>query len=336
MLTLTETLRIARKLERVWAARAQSAPAPPLDWSPFETSLTAVRQAEHRIQLARRHRLTHIVTRLQENFSHQLEEFARQVDALRVGTPAPAVAAPDLTHWVGEVRQLGTEFGGLTVRWPVGVLRVVTESVELEDVTLGPFAIEFGWSVPHRRAFEVVALDPNPATGKREIVHPHVEGRRLCTGEATQPILRALDEGRLADACLLVQSVLQNYNPHSAYVALEEWDGFRCARCAHRGPARDRDDCPSCDDPLCRNCADSCARCSETRCSDCLQSCDVCSEACCGGCLHRTPSERSVCSECRTDCPACGITVATDEIADERCRACALIPSSPLEMTHVH
>src|SRR3569623_1739472 len=149
------------------------------------------------------------------------------------------------------------------------------------------------------RAFEVGALEPHPATGRDEVVHPHVEGRRLCAGDAGEPLSQALDAGRLADAFLLVRSVLATYNANSPYVPLAEWHGFACADCGRHCDSSDRSTCERCDASLCDNCSSSCARCSRTHCDSCLEPCDVCRDSHCSGCLADTASGRSVCRESR-------------------------------------
>ena len=214
----------------------------------------------------------------------------------------------------------------MEVRWPEQVVRVVTESIALEGVQLGPFAVEFSWA-PGRcfrgvRSFEVIALEPNPAAGRDEVVHPHVDGRRLCPGDAAEPTRLALDAGRLADAFLLVRSVLTTYNADSPFVPLAAWDGFHCGDCGRHGHEMDRSSCSGCSTDLCDDCAGSCNRCSESHCTDCLLACAVCDERRCRGCLVTTPSERLVCPDCRAECTACGRRFAADELTDGLCSAC--------------
>src|SRR5205823_4305613 len=140
----------------------------------------------------------------------------------------PATPPTGVATRVAEVRQLEAEFGAVEVRWADRVLRAVTGPVVLRGVPLGPFAIDYNWDRagrdPAARCFAVVALDPRPAAGRDEVTHPHVENDALCAGDAAGPLDRAVADGRLADAFLLVRSVLTTYNPASAYVPLAEWD----------------------------------------------------------------------------------------------------------------
>ncbi|MBX9583969.1 MAG: hypothetical protein K2X87_27025 [Gemmataceae bacterium] len=318
MLALTLALRLARRLDAAWAAQAQ----PPLDpgpaWRALDARLAEAHRARHRVGLAAVARLTLTLPRLTAELTARLDDLARQVEQLRAGYVTPAARAPDLADWVAEVRQLEAEFGAAEVKWADRVIRVVTEPVVLRGVPLGPFAVEFAWDRAGRenaaRCFDVVALDPHPASGRDEVTHPHVDGDTLCAGDAATPLAQAVADGRLADAFLLVRSVLTTYNPRSAYVPLAEWDGFSCADCGRRADRDDRCSCGACDRDLCEDCADSCAACSETRCGDCLEPCDVCSARHCRGSLDDTPSGRAVCPDCLATCARCSASVPRDEL----------------------
>ena len=318
MLPIHLALRLARRLHAAWAARDQPPSDPDRAWRSLDARLAEARRARHRVRLATAAGLTLTLPRLTAELTARLADLARQVEQLRVEYPAPAVRAPDPGEWVAEVRQLEAEFGAVEVRWADRVLRVVTDPVVLRGVPLGPFAVEFGWDrVGHEKAvrcFDVVALDPHPAAGRDEVTHPHVEGHTLCAGDATVPLAQAVADGRLADAFLLVRSVLTTYNPRSAYVPLAEWEGFACADCGRRADREDRSTCEACDRDLCGDCADSCAGCAETRCGDCLESCDVCSVRHCRGSLDTTPAGRAVCPSCFAACARCSVAVPRDEL----------------------
>lgn len=318
MLPLPLVLRLARRLHAAWAAHAQPPPDPGPAWRALDAVLAAAHRARRRVRLAAAAGLTLTLPRLTAELTARLDDLARQVEQLRAGYATPAARAPDLTEWAAEVRQLEAEFGAVEVKWADRVIRVTTESVVLRGVPLGPFAVEFGWDRAGRekaaRCFEVVALDPHPASGRDEVTHPHVEGNTLCAGDAAVPLARAMADGRLADAFLLVRSVLTTYNPRSAYVPLAEWDGFCCADCGRRANRDDQCTCGACDRDLCEDCADSCATCSETRCGDCLEPCDVCSARHCRGSLDTTPSGRAVCPDCLAACERCSASVPTDDL----------------------
>jgi hypothetical protein len=214
------------------------------------------------------------------------------------------------------------------VRWREKVLRVVTGPVALRGVDLGPFALEFHWGRdradrPARR-FAVVALDPNPAAGREGVVHPHVEGEALCAGEAAEPLGRALTDGRLADAFLLVRSVLTTYNPDSAFVPLAAWSGAPCGDCGRRVDPEDASACAGCGADLCAACGGACAACAESRCEGCLEPCAACRAGCCPGCLEATAAGREVCPACTRACTGCGTRAPADERtgAERLCPAC--------------
>lgn len=278
-------LRLARKLHDIWAARPCPCADPVAAWQRFQSALSAATRTRDQWQLAMRGGLRHTTARLRDLLQDQLEHLARQLGQLQSEHAVRPPSAPDLGEWVQELQQLEEEFGAAEVRWTDQVLRVVTESIVLEQIDLGPFAIELDWGSARRfsgaRSFDVIALDPHPAAGRESVVHPHVEGRRLCPGDASAPLHQAVDEGRLADAFLLVHSALTSYNAFSAFVPLAEWNGFHCAECGRRGDPGARSVCAGCDRDLCQECSDACAHCSEQRCPVCLTRCSVCDDRFC-------------------------------------------------------
>lgn len=328
MLSLALTLRLARRLEAARAAHD----GPPADveasWKTLEDRFDRLRRARHRLRLAIETGLHLIGPRLTADLLVRLDEVCRYLEPLRRDSLTSASHIPSLGEWLAEVRQLEAEFGAVEVRWREAEIRVVTEPVTLRGVELGSFAIAFGWDRVGRtsaaRCFEVMALEPNPAAGRDEVTHPHVQGVELCAGDATRPLERALADGRLGDAFLIVRSVLTTYNPASAYVLLAEWDGVACADCGRRVDPDDRSACEGCDADLCESCSGSCATCPAPRCASCLGTCDTCRAACCPGCLLTTASSRAVCPECRAACSHCAAIVAREELTDGTwlCPAC--------------
>ena len=210
---------------------------------------------------------------------------------------------------------------------------------------MGPFAIQFFWErlsgALNWRCFDVVALEPNPSGASEDVTHPHVRHGKLCAGDATAPLQKALGEGRLADAFQLIRGVLLTYNPDSPYAPLETWEGARCHDCGYTAPADELRYCEACGHDYCEECASSCGSCSETRCTGCLERCAVCQDCSCGGCLEETTaSERGCCLSCRRTCGACAAVFAGDEAADNStlCPACRTEPAAddppaPIEPT---
>jgi hypothetical protein len=94
--------------------------------------------------------------------------------------------------------------------------------------------------------FSIIALEPNPAAGRPDVTHPHVIEKRLCAGDAVNPIRTALESGRLAtengerlkhfgDVRTAVKLFLRWLNPYSATCPVRS--GWRCLA---NGPGQSR------------------------------------------------------------------------------------------------
>lgn len=323
MLTLTNRVRLAVRLQTAWRAAA------PQDltqtWRRFERAVTTIHQARHRLALATCHHLTLILPDLAAELHAALATLAERIEDLRVESAVPDSPGPDLRAWIADLGQLGDEFDDLTVPKRGTTFQVVTDPITLDAVDLGRFTISLDWSqaarTPGAPCFRILARQPRPAAGRADTVHPHVQDHRLCAGDAAEALTIALREGRLADAFLIVHSVLTTYNPRSAYAPLEAWDGTPCSECDRVVVQDERFSCEGCDADLCEECSGSCSVCSATRCGTCLEKCPVCEDACCPGCLCATASDRRVCPSCRETCSGCNAQVAADEI-DEATRLC--------------
>ena len=318
MLPTRHALRLARRLHAAWAGR-DPPPDPDGAWRAFESRAARAAALRRRVRLAADRGLTRAAARLADELAARLDDLARHAAHLRAAYDPPP-PPPDLGHWAREVGQLEAEFGPVTVRWADRAVRVATDPVVLGGVGLGPFAIEFFWDrvagEPAARCFDAVALDPHPAAGRDEVVHPHVQGTTLCPGAAAGPLDRALADGRLADAFLLVRAVLTAYNPASPYVPLGDWSGVPCGDCGRRIDPADTSTCDGCEADLCDGCVGSCAACSAARCGGCLAACDACRADCCPGCLEAAGGDRAVCPGCLATCPRCGGRVPKDELSE--------------------
>ena len=125
------------------------------------------------------------------------------------------------------------EFPEVSIDKAEQTLSVLTEPIDLQGTHLGPFRIVLRWNrLRQRRSYDVEASEPNPAQGEEEITHPHVQGRQLCEGEGAICIKAALSQGRIFDFFLLVKQILETYNPSSAYISLDRWNGVACPRAA--------------------------------------------------------------------------------------------------------
>ena len=110
-------------------------------------------------------------------------------------------------------------------------------------------------------------------------------GESLCEGEGSDAIRRALDEGRIYDFFCIVDHVLRNYNPDSAYVQIEDWNGISCKACGDNVDEDDAVGCCKCETELCLDCSTMCESCVDRFCSECISSCDGCGDDACQMCL---------------------------------------------------
>ena len=330
MLPIPILFRLARRLESLWMPKPEPLTRPERAWAALRAQLTEAESLRWRIEQATARRLDCATASLKQELSTLLKVMGQRIDELRDHSDATPPRGPDRCEWIRELRHLETEFGTVTARWTDTVIRIVTEPIELKGVSLGPFAIEFNWSggpsATGSRAFEVKALKPNHPAGRGDVTHPHVEDDILCAGEAKEALDQAVADGRLVDAFQLVHSVLTNYNPHSAYVSLTEWDGSHCAQCGRRIRSEEASSCEGCDCDLCDECGERCEGCDELRCGDCTEPCDVCRARHCRGSLDTTARGRAVCSDCREVCPGCQASFPKDELdSDGRCPTCSSV-----------
>ncbi|HBL48269.1 MAG TPA: hypothetical protein DDZ90_33300 [Planctomycetaceae bacterium] len=211
---------------------------------------------------------------------------------------------PSLRELVDELCSLPDEFDETRIDWSEQEIVVRTPPVILREVNLGEFEIRLRWSeLGDPQPYQVISLSQ---TGTDDVHHPHVQGETLCEGEGKLPITQALTECRLGDFFLLVQQVLQTYNPGSAYVPLDRWwnttcadcgdsvdhdESGPCSNCEHRICEYCRRSCTACGDHLCASCADTCAECDGTFCRSCL------SDETCSHCLEESMENEYALSE---------------------------------------
>jgi hypothetical protein len=199
-----------------------------------------------------------------------------------------------------EIEALRGEFESVKIDRANQRLSVETSSITLEGVYLGSFEIRLNWKyIKESSPFDVYAVDPNcPASGDG-VTHPHVQSDSLCEGEGSDAIRRALDEGRLYDFFCVVDHILRNYNPDSAYVQLEDWNGINCQACGDTVESDQTIACSKCETELCMDCSTCCDSCSDRYCEECVSSCESCGEDVCKLCLKS-------CDDCGANfCPTC-------------------------------
>jgi hypothetical protein len=220
--------------------------------------------------------------------------------------PTPIPTLSTLYH---EILGLYEEFEDVERDLEEHELRVTTEPITLEGISLGRFQIQLDWErlgVPS--SYYIKALDPNPAAANDGVTHPHVQDERLCEGDGRAAIQQALTAGRLGDFFLLVTQILRTYGKGSAYVELDDWDGVSCSDCGQIVGENERYYCERCDATLCDGCDRVCCGCDRSFCSGCLESCALCDESFCSSCLKTCNTcHNLVCDNCLTNglCEKC-------------------------------
>lgn len=311
--------RVALRLQAAYdAARDQARRVflPEVQWDDARRQLGRLSTAETRGWHAAARRERETAADELEGVSRYLQELA---DALRDRRPREA---PTLRTLYEELLALADQFDQVEVE--DGTIGVTTAPIVLDGIALGRFSIRLnvdriGADGPYR----VIAREPNPAASSSETTHPHVNAEKLCPGEGRQPIAAALAEGRLFDFFLLVNQILKNYAPGSAFVDLDRWYGRPCHDCDCQVDEDDACTCYDCEETICNDCLQSCGGCGDGYCSGCIQRCERCEEFSCNGCLKAcTHCHRDICASCREDgfCETCREELeeqADEEASDE-------------------
>jgi uncharacterized Zn finger protein (UPF0148 family) len=205
--------------------------------------------------------------------------------------PIPRPQLPDIPRArdiLAEIDSLGDEFDEVEILHKERRIDVTTDEITLAGVALGPFTIKLNFAALAQRrdvlAFAIHAQQANPAASKNGCTHPHVMDKHLCAGDATVPIACALSEGRIGDAFQLVNRVLHTYNPGSAYVSLDDWDGQTCS------------DCGTTTSSLYH-----CGHCESDFCDDCIRVCDRCRDSICIGCSVVNDDGNRLCPHCEEE-----------------------------------
>ena len=94
---------------------------------------------------------------------------------------------------VDELKQVQEEFGSLEIDNAESTISVITESITLDDVYLGPFRIQLELKkfseLYTASPYCIIALSPNPAATDETVTHPHVSNEKLCEGDGCVTIL---------------------------------------------------------------------------------------------------------------------------------------------------
>lgn len=226
----------------------------------------------------------------------------------------PLMSVPELWR---ELEFLADEFEEAECDLSAREIRVTTDSVELEGIELGRFQIILEWKhLGNHHCYRIKALDPHAAESNEDMVHPHVNHDFLCEGDGSQGIRQALQQGRLLDFFILVRQILATYNPSSAFLTLERWDGSACQSCSSIVQSDDAYTCPCCGDYICSECTGYCHNCTDTMCQGCVASCPHCENYFCSRCMiHCSACVAEGCDACLADglCPSCQTPEESDD-----------------------
>ena len=333
--TRREAIRAACRI--VGELRRKTTEPPALPLAAWERAQTLERLLH--VTQARGWRRAH--ERCRERLRRALSDVRRQLDECdRDLARTTAGYSPTLRDVVDDLETLAREFVQVRVDLQASLLAVVTESIILDGVELGPFEIELSWDRRAIRLFSylVRALSPRPAAGDDTVVHPHVRDDQLCEGDGDAAIRAALRDRRLLDFFTVVAQTLATYNAESAFVSLEHWVACRCTDCGETVDDDEGGCCERCESTLCTDCDCSCTSCGRTTCCTCGAPCAACQEHCCQSCLERcSDCHEDFCERCSHEgqCVNCQAASAADQ-AENSGEAALDSPPAPLSGDPTH
>lgn len=340
-MTQHERIRLAVVLRQCWLQGLQrQRDAVVTMASVISTYLKRLRVAEKELRLAHLHGLELIEPLLEDKVQFQARSLRITLQD-RENNHFPTRHQFALRDFYQDLVQLEQEFPDVRVDWKASQLIVETEVIILEDVELGHFTLRLDWKRwgqdSSLNCLQVIAEEPNTSELSSDVTHPHVREGELCPGDASSALHKALVEGRLAEAFLIVRAVLTTYNSKSAYVRLDEWQGVPCYDCGSVTNPEDRTYCEGCEHDYCQTCGSSCSNCGNTRCLACLSECSVCQEGSCSNCSETSSiSDQSICRSCREVCPGCQSTVGPGDLDSETglCPVCVEDSTPSEEIAH--
>ncbi len=287
--------------------RPSNAPSPELPVAGWQESTRLVRL----IQKAQRQRLYRAELKLQTALRGSIQRLSLKTSGVlrALETHLQNTVVTSAQNILADLRALEMEFEIVEINVPKQTVSVETEPICLEGFELGRFQIVWDWRfLRGTGAYEVIALDPNPAATDDDTTHPHVQSNALCEGEGKVSIRKALADGRLFDFFILIRQILQTYNSSSAYVRLDEWDGFQCPDCDSTSNEDESSICEGCSTRTCGECSYRCHDCEYFVCSGCIRTCTGC--------------DNDTCSSCRSACAECGDGFCGECLNDNHCPLC--------------
>ena len=251
--------------------------------------------------------------KVRSRVSRSLDEFSNQMQQFRDIVSNDGTKLPNLTDIFADILQIEQEFGELKFDIKEMTISIITEPIVLEYISLGSFEVRLfigGISTLYKESpYSIIALEPNPAGSDCDVTHPHVSHEKLCEGDGCIPIRKAIEQGRFCDFYTMVTNILQNYNPDSPYVALNEWEGTSCHDCGYTVSGDESYYCEDCDRDYCSQCSTYCQICDTTVCLGCSLECHACNQY--------------VCHHCTTTCAECDGTFCRDCTNEENlCQTC--------------
>lgn len=286
---------------------------PELTWASLETVLRKIRKADMAGWEAAGRMLRTQFIRMLPLVRKQLSESEAELEA----SLKPMMHSSVKEIYI-DLCSLSDEFESPEINLEGLEISVITEAICLEGVELGRFQIRLNWNqLKSTQSYEIESLDPNPAAGSDDVVHPHIQDQRLCEGDGHLAIQIALEQGRLLDFFVMVRQILETYNDSSPYVSLEKWYGANCQDCGYCVCREDSCRCDHCEVDLCHDCSRSCEDCCRTCCNNCSQSCDGCGKNYCARCInHCIYCANVFCKECLSD-ETCENCIEEQEIPEE-------------------
>lgn len=208
---------------------------------------------------------------------------------------------------VAELTGLEDEFERVELDLRKRMIKVTTDPITLEGVDLGCFEILLEIdSLKETPRYTIRSSEGQGSTSDASICHPHVSHGRLCEGEGRHAIASALETGRVGDFFVIVRQVLETYNAGSAYVSLDDWDGYPCSDCGDLLGDDNSSSCYACGTCLCTSCTCDCMDCDEPHCNGCLTDCEDCHRGSCERCMTTCVGcRRCVCEECLSETGRC-------------------------------
>lgn len=163
---------------------------------------------------------------------------------------------------IEDIRALRKEFKNVEVT--TGGISIETEPIRLGKRNFGRFRIEwenFSYKMraqglePRIRPIDVFANKVMAGCGYYH--HPHTSRiGTICAGDGNDSVVLAVEEGRIYDLFLILNSILHGYDARSAFASLSSWRKTqKCYRCGQSTKIlEDLYKCQDCGITACRNC----------------------------------------------------------------------------------